>query len=92
MDYILTVCDQAAGEQCPVWLGHPVTAHWGIPDPAAVEGSHNERMAAFCQAYARLELRVKKFLSLTDALDPAALKAKLEEIGRIDDSLVESAS
>ena len=85
MDFIFTVCDQAAGEQCPIWPGHPVTAHWGIPDPAAVEGSQRERMAAFCEAYARLELRVKMFMENVDTLDPTALKAKLNEIGRIDD-------
>ncbi|TCZ57313.1 arsenate reductase ArsC [Roseicella aquatilis] len=84
MDFVFTVCDQAAGEACPVWPGHPVTAHWGIPDPAAVTGSEAERMLAFREAFRALETRIKLFLSLPIAsLDRLALTRKVEEIGRL---------
>lgn len=63
MDFIFTVCDQAAGEMCPVWPGHPVTAHWGLPDPAAVEGTDSEKMFAFREAFRILEARVRYFLT-----------------------------
>ena len=62
MDYVFTVCDQAAGEVCPIWPGHPVTAHWGIPDPAAAEGVEAERMLAFREAFRTLERRIRLFL------------------------------
>jgi len=84
MDFVLTVCDQAAGEVCPVWPGQPVTAHWGIPDPAAVDGSEAERMLAFREAFRALETRIKLCLSLPIAsLDRLALTRKVEEIGRL---------
>jgi len=84
MDFVFTVCDQAAGEVCPVWPGQPVTAHWGIPDPAAVEGSEAERMLAFTDAYRMLERRIKIFLSLPLAsLDRMAITRKVQEIGRL---------
>jgi arsenate reductase len=90
MDFIFTVCDDAAGEACPVWPGQPVTAHWGIPDPAAVEGSEAERRAAFRQAYAALENRIGLFLSLPLAsLDRMALQKRLEAIGH--DALISAA-
>jgi arsenate reductase len=83
MDFIFTVCDDAAGEACPVWPGHPMTAHWGVPDPAAVQGSEIERRAAFRQAFAALENRIKVFLSLPIAsLDRMTLQARLDAIGR----------
>jgi protein-tyrosine-phosphatase len=83
MDFVFTVCDQAAGEVCPVWPGNPVTAHWGVPDPAAVEGAEEERMAAFRDAYRRLEARIKLFVALPlEKLDRLALKRKADEIGR----------
>lgn len=63
MDYIFTVCDQAAGEVCPVWPGHPITAHWGLPDPAAATGSPAERALAFREAFRILETRVRYFLT-----------------------------
>jgi len=63
MDFIFTVCDQAAGEVCPIWPGHPITAHWGLPDPAAVEGSEAEKMLAFREAFRVLEARVRYFLT-----------------------------
>jgi arsenate reductase len=82
MDFIFTVCDDAAGEACPVWLGHPMTAHWGIPDPAAATGNEIERRAAFRQAFAALENRVRIFLALPLAsLDKMTLQARLDAIG-----------
>jgi arsenate reductase len=82
MDFIFTVCDDAAGEACPAWPGHPMTAHWGVPDPAAVEGSEIDRRAAFRQAYAALENRIRLFLSLPLAsLDRMSLQARLDAIG-----------
>jgi arsenate reductase len=82
MDFVFTVCDNAAGETCPVWPGHPMTAHWGIPDPAAVEGSEIERRAAFRQAFTALEQRIRIFMSLPFAsLDRLALKQRLDAIG-----------
>lgn len=82
MDFVFTVCDQAAGEVCPVWPGQPVTAHWGIPDPAAVDGTEAERMLAFRDAFRMLERRIKVFLSLPLAsLDRIALKREVEAIG-----------
>ncbi len=84
-DFIFTVCDNAAGEVCPVWPGHPMTAHWGIPDPAHVEGDEARR-AAFRTAAAQLTRRIQLFLSLPiDKLDALALKQKLNEIGRLAD-------
>jgi arsenate reductase len=84
-DFIFTVCDNAAGEACPVWLGHPATAHWGIPDPAHVEGD-DARRTAFRKAYEQLARRIQLFMSLPiDKLDKLVLKEKLAEIGRIKD-------
>lgn len=84
MDFVFTVCDQAAGETCPVWPGNPVTAHWGVPDPAAALGGEAERMAAFRDACRRLEARIKLFVALPiDKLDRLALKRKTSEIGRL---------
>ncbi len=83
MDFIFTVCDQAAGEVCPVWPGQPVTAHWGLPDPAAVEGSEVQRMLAFREAYAVLSRRITLFASLRlEALDSMSLRCDVEAIGR----------
>jgi arsenate reductase len=83
MDFIFTVCDQAAGEACPVWPGKPVTAHWGLPDPAAVEGTEQKKRNAFRDAFAILERRVKVFSSLrVEALDRLTLQRKLIDIGR----------
>jgi protein-tyrosine-phosphatase len=82
-DFIFTVCDQAAGESCPVWPGNPMTAHWGVPDPAAVEGSEIERRQAFRDAFRALEVRIKLFTSLSiAALDRLALKRELDRIGK----------
>lgn len=84
-DFIFTVCDNAAGEACPLWLGKPATAHWGIPDPAHVEGDE-ERRAAFKKAAEQLARRIQLFMSLPiEKLDKLVLKEKLAEIGRIQD-------
>ncbi len=83
MDFVFTVCDQAAGEVCPVWPGNPVTAHWGVPDPAAAAGTEEQRMAAFRDAYRRLEARIKLFVALPlEKLDRLALKREADKIGR----------
>jgi len=86
IDFVITVCDNAAGEVCPIWPGHPVTAHWGIPDPAGVEGTDEEKRQAFSLAYERLERRITAFMSLPlEQLDGSSLKSKLNAIGQIDD-------
>ncbi len=84
-DFIFTVCDNAAGETCPLWLGHPATAHWGIPDPAHVEGDAARR-AAFNKAAEQLTRRIQLFMALPiEKLDKLVLKEKLNEIGHIQD-------
>jgi arsenate reductase len=83
MDFIFTVCDGAAGEACPVWPGHPATAHWGIEDPAAVEGTDIQKEAAFERAFKYLHNRIALFLNLPlEQLDAASLSRSLREIGR----------
>lgn len=83
MDLIFTVCDNAAGEACPVWLGHPATAHWGVPDPVEAQGSDEERRRAFRQAYATLRRRIELLLALPlDKLEKLELQTKLREIGQ----------
>ncbi len=85
MDFVFTVCDNAAGEACPVWPGQPMTAHWGIADPAAAEGTEAERRAAFAEAYRLLANRIGVFATLPVAsLDRMALDKKLKDIGRMD--------
>ena len=82
MDFVFTVCDGAAGEACPVWPGQPMTAHWGIEDPAAVEGSGIEKERAFVQAFRYLKNRMGTFLALPlTSLDAASLRTRLREIG-----------
>jgi arsenate reductase len=84
MDYVLTVCDQAAGEQCPFWPGQPMSAHWGVADPAAVEGSDADKRRAFKDAATTLQTRIELFTSLpTATLDRMSLKAQLDEIGKV---------
>jgi protein-tyrosine-phosphatase len=84
MDFVFTVCDQAASKACPVWPGNPVTAHWGVPDPAAIEGTEAERRRAFRDAYLMLENRIKIFVALPfDKLDRLAIKPQVDEIGRL---------
>lgn len=83
LDFIFTVCDNAAGEVCPVWPGQPVSAHWGIPDPAAVEGSEAEKWAAFREAFQAMQKRILRLLSVpVAALGPIELQAALNDIGR----------
>jgi arsenate reductase len=84
LDFVFTVCDQAANEPCPIWPGQPVTAHWGVPDPAAVEGSELARHQAFRDAFKVLENRIKVFASLRmEALDRLALGREVARIGRL---------
>ncbi|MBB5577856.1 MULTISPECIES: arsenate reductase ArsC [Rhizobium] len=85
MDFIFTVCDSAAGEACPVWIGHPMSAHWGIEDPSAVEGSEVEKARAFAQAARFLKNRIMSFISLPLAsLDRLALETHLRQIGAME--------
>jgi hypothetical protein len=82
MDFVFTVCDSAAAEVCPVWPGQPMTAHWGVPDPAAAEGTEAERRFAFADAYRMLANRISIFISLPMAsLDRLALQKRLDRIG-----------
>ena len=83
LDFVFTVCDNAAGEMCPIWPGQPMTAHWGIQDPAAVHGTDEERRKAFLRAFTELTTRINLLMSLPiEKLERAALKKKLEEIGK----------
>ena len=83
IDFIVTVCDNAAGEVCPVWPGKPMTVHWGIADPAAVEGTQADKAFAFRKALKELETRIKLFTSLPiDSLDQLTLQSRLREIGK----------
>jgi len=82
LDFVFTVCDNAAGEACPVWPGQPMTAHWGIQDPAAVEGTDEERRRGFNRAFRELDARIKIFASLRiEALDELSLRRELDAIG-----------
>lgn len=84
-DFIFTVCDNAAGEACPLWLGHPMTAHWGIADPAAVEGPEFEKQRAFSDAARFLKNRITAFLNLPhEAIDRLAMHTKLKQIGAME--------
>lgn len=83
MDFVFTVCDDAANEACPVWPGQPLSAHWGIPDPAAVEGIDSEVSLAFSEAYRMLNTRISIFTALPlTSIDRMSLQPKLDEIGR----------
>ena len=83
MDFVFTVCDDAAGEACPVWPGQPMTAHWGVPDPAAAEGTEAEKRLAFADAYRMLNNRISIFTSLPmNTLDRLALQKRLDAIGK----------
>jgi arsenate reductase len=84
MDFVFTVCDNAASEGCPVWPGQPMTAHWGVPDPAAVEGTEGEVQKAFRDAFFLLDRRISLFLSLPHAsIDRLALQREVDKIGRL---------
>jgi len=83
LDFVFTVCDNAAGETCPVWPGQPITAHWGVADPAAVQGTDAEKRKAFLRAFTELSVRINLLLALPiDKLDRLTLKTKLDDIGR----------
>ncbi len=87
MNFVFTVCDNAAGEACPVWPGHPATAHWGIEDPAKVVGTEFARRTAFVVAFGFMKKRIEAFMSLPLAsIDKLSLKTKLNEIGKIEGS------
>jgi arsenate reductase len=84
IDFVFTVCDKAAGEVCPIWPGKPMTAHWGIADPAAVEGSDAQKAFGFRQALEEMETRIQLFVALPiESLDPLTLREKLSAIGRL---------
>ena len=90
MDFVITVCDDAAGEVCPVWPGHPMTAHWGVPDPARVAGTVDEKRAAFAGTATALEARIRRLVQLPlAALDPAAAQRAVRSIA--DDTSVGAA-
>jgi arsenate reductase len=83
LDFVFTVCDNAAGEQCPFWPGQPMTAHWGVEDPAAVEGTDTAKWLAFRKAFRELENRIEIFVNLKiSSLDRMSLQNRLQEIGR----------
>ena len=83
LDFVFTVCDNAAGEVCPIWPGQPMTAHWGIGDPAAAQGTDEHKRRAFLRAFSELSTRINLFMSLPiGKLDRLVLKKKLDEIGR----------
>ena len=83
LDFVITVCDNAAGEVCPLWPGQPITAHWGVPDPAAATGSDDDKRRAFFTAYTRLANRIQLFLNLPLAkLDRLAVTQRMREIGQ----------
>ena len=83
IDFVFTVCDSAAAETCPVWPGHPVSAHWGVPDPAAVVGTDEQKRRAFKDAFTALARRIDLFVALPmEKLEGMALKTKLNDIGK----------
>jgi arsenate reductase (thioredoxin) len=86
-DFVITVCDNAAGEVCPVWPGLPITAHWGVPDPAAGAGTETETKTAFSQAFKAMHRRIKLFLSQPIAgIDQLRIKERVDAIGKTDDA------
>ncbi len=85
MDLVITVCDNAAGETCPVWFGAPMVAHWGVDDPAAVEGDEDKRRRAYTKAFAELRRRTELLVALPiETLDRLVVEQKIREIGKID--------
>jgi len=92
-DFVFTVCDNAANEACPVWPGQPMTAHWGVPDPASAEGSEAEKRLAFSEAYRMLNARISIFTNLPLAsIDRLALQKRLDEIGQTPDTEIDGAA
>ena len=93
MDFVFTVCDSAAGEACPFWPGQPMTAHWGVADPAAIEGTDMEREAAFVTAFRQMRNRISAFAALpVKSLDRLTLKARLDAIGQLEGAIQPDAS
>lgn len=93
MDFVFTVCDQAAGEVCPFWPGRPITAHWGIPDPAAANGSPAECMLAFRDAFRMLERRIQLFLTISfKELDRRSIEQQVADIGRMTEAATKEAA
>jgi arsenate reductase len=91
LDFVFTVCDNAAGEACPVWPGQPMTAHWGVADPATFEGPADKQRRIFRRAYVELERRIELFTDLSiESLDRLSLQARLNEIGKTETSAEES--
>ena len=87
MDFVFTVCANAAGETCPIWPGAPMSAHWGVPDPAAVEGTESEKRLAFAEAYRMLSNRISIFVNLPiSSIDKLVLQERLDKIGSAEDS------
>lgn len=85
LDFVFTVCDDAAGEACPVWPGQPMTAHWGVPDPAAAEGTEAERRLAFAEAFRMLSARISIFVNLPlGSIDKLSLQKRLDQIGKTE--------
>jgi arsenate reductase len=83
MDVVITVCNQAAGEMCPIWPGHPATGHWGFPDPAAFEGDDSEKAAYFRKIFRQIRTRLDEFVALpVESLSSAELRKELDDIGR----------
>ncbi len=92
MDFVFTVCDNAAGEACPLWPGQPMTAHWGVPDPAKAAGTPAEIALAFKDAYRMLDQRISIFAVLQiQSLDDASLQKRIQEIGRMSDAAEKAA-
>ena len=84
LHYVFTVCDNAAGETCPLWPGQPITAHWGVPDPASVQGSDDDKRQAFLAAFTQLSTRIRLFFNLPlEKLERHALERRVREIGKI---------
>lgn len=91
MDFVFTVCDNAAGEACPIWPGQPMTAHWGIEDPAAVEGTDLEKRAAFQSAFRYMKNRIAAFISLPlSSIDKLSLGTKLRDIGSFEGATLQT--
>jgi arsenate reductase len=84
LDFVFTVCDDAAAETCPIWPGQPMSAHWGVPDPVKAQGNEAERRLAFAEAYRMLSNRISAFINLPlSSLDRLSLKSKLDDIGKL---------
>lgn len=93
IDFVFTVCDNAAGEVCPIWPGQPMTAHWGIADPAAATGTEDERRRAFQVAFRELDARIKVFANLQiESIERMALQRRLDAIGKVQESATVIAS